>query len=48
MQPLHDKTPSLALLAPLPVNIRIRLVAGTSRLAIATIVRRKDAARALN
>ena len=48
MQPLHDKTLSLALHEPLPMNIRIRLVAGASRLANPTIVRRKDAARALN
>ena len=45
---LNEIAPSSLQAAPLPASIRIRLVAGASTLAIATIMRRKDAARALN
>jgi len=51
MHPPHDTAPSLAVAlkaAALPASIRVRLVAGASRLAIATIMRRKAASAALN
>lgn len=51
MQALHETSSFLKLPAKddaLPANIRARLVAGASRLAIATIMRRKAASAALN
>jgi len=51
MHPPYDTAPSLAAshkADALPANIRARLVAGASRLAIATIMRRKAASAALN
>jgi hypothetical protein len=48
MPSLHDQTFSPTQATPLAANIRHRLVTGASKLAIATIIRRRDAARALN